>query len=41
MTSVAPKHSVLWLSRRGYSSRSPSAVLNITSVEYSACAATQ
>lgn len=41
MTSVAPKHNVLWLSKRGYNSRSPSTLLNITSVEYSACAATQ
>jgi hypothetical protein len=31
----------LWLSKRGYNSRSPSTLLNITSVEYSACAATQ
>ena len=41
MTSVAPKHKVLRLSSRGYSSRRPSADLNITSVEYSACASTQ
>ena len=41
MTSLAPKHSVLWLSKRGYRSRRSAAVLNITSVEYSACAATQ
>lgn len=41
MTSRAPKHNVLWLSKRCYRSRRPAAVLNIPSLAYPACAATQ
>ena len=33
MTSSAPKHSVLWLSRRRYSSRRPAQVSSFTSLE--------